>query len=141
MWEALSAIRTPTVAVSTPRRLVGEASAYVGAAVTNLSPGGTARFARQPKNEAAEAALCKVCVFMGVSPPHCQFQVGNFRERAIKKPLRPTLAQAPWSSDGPPSAARTRPWRLAPFRPSRAAKACSRYPGAPFRGRETAASP
>src|ERR1700677_2874364 len=87
MCEALSAIRTPTVAVSTPRLFVAEASAYVCAVVTGLSPGGASR--RRPKNSGRQKRpYVRYAPFMGAPAPHCQFGDSYFLSETFKRPLR-----------------------------------------------------
>jgi hypothetical protein len=48
---------TPTVAVSALRRVAAEASAYVGAVVTALSPDGASKSARHPKKLGRQGGL------------------------------------------------------------------------------------
>src|SRR6185437_8559760 len=106
MCEALSAISTPTVAVPTPRRLVAEESAYVGAAVTGLSPGGAARGcpAGPKKSGRKKRPPVRYAAFYEGFAPSLSIRDGEFPAADVQNAVTgPISARAPWSSAAPPS--------------------------------------
>ena len=103
--------------------LVAEASAYVGAVVTALSPGGALLDAPARKSGRQRGLMSGSRRVIALRPA-LSIRDGYFRlGRSKGRDAVAISAPAPWSSGGLPSAARPRPWRSARFRSSRAAGA------------------